>query len=239
MRIVVLVDDSAGPGLRADHGLSIYVDSGRWRALFDADSDPAVLEFNARALGVDLSSLDFAVLSHHHLGHVGGFLGWGLFRRGLRVYAPPGPVERLEAAGLEPVVVESTSEVAPGAHAVGPLESRGFSELALALDVGPGERALLVGCGHPGVGELASRAVSDVGGRISLIAGGFHAPPRPALDRLAGVAGRLCPGHCSGDEAREYLRARYPERYCEFRSGLVMELRWPAARAASPRASRP
>ncbi|MGC9076452.1 MAG: MBL fold metallo-hydrolase [Conexivisphaera sp.] len=225
MRLVVLVDNEPGPGLRADWGLSIYVDSGSWRAVFDADSDPAVLEFNAEKLGVNLGSLDFAVVSHHHLDHVGGFLGKGLFREGMPVYVPPGPTDRLESVGLRPVVVESTRELAPGVHAVGPLQAGPLHEMALALG-SAGTHALLVGCSHPGVDALAARAASDLGGTISFVMGGFHMPSRAVLDRLAGISGsaRICPGHCSGDEAKAYLRSKYPDRYCEFRSGLVMDV---------------
>ncbi len=225
MRLVVLVDNEPGPGLRPDWGLSIYVDSGGWRALFDAGSDPAVLEFNAGRLGIDLGSLDFAVVSHHHLDHVGGFLGGGLFRKGLPVYVPPGPADRLESAGLRPVVVESTRELAPGAHAVGPLRAGHLQEMALAL--GPaGARALLVGCSHPGVDALAARALRDLGGTLTFVMGGFHAPPRAVLDRLVEISGSalICPGHCSGDAAKEYLRSAYPDRYCELRSGLVIDV---------------
>ncbi len=223
MRITVLVDNEPGPGLRADWGLSVYVDSGSWRALFDAGGDPAVLEHNAARLGVDLRSLDFAVVSHHHLDHVGGFMGRFLFKEGLTVFAPPGPTERLESAGLNVVVVESTREIAPGAYAVGPLHARAVDEIALALRAADGY-ALLVGCSHPGADALASRAASDLGGRIRLVAGGFHSPPRRVLDSLAGMADRICPGHCSGDEARSYLRSTYPDKYCEFRSGITIEI---------------
>ncbi|MGC9191723.1 MAG: MBL fold metallo-hydrolase [Conexivisphaera sp.] len=225
MRLVVLVDNEPGPGLRADWGLSIYVDSGRWRALFDAGPDPAVLEHNAKALGIDLGSIDFAVLSHHHLDHVGGFLGGRLFSEGLVVYAPPGPVERLEDVGMRPVVIEGTREIAPGAHAVGPLAAGHLHEMAMAVTPGPGRGSvLLVGCSHPGVDALASRAASDLGTGVSMVVGGFHSPPRAVIDRLAGIADRICPGHCSGDEAKAYLRSAYPHKYCHVRSGVTLEL---------------
>jgi len=221
MKLVVLVDDNAGPGLRADRGLSVYIDSGSWRALFDAGSDPAVLEFNANALGIDLGSLDFVVVSHHHLAHVGGLLGPVALRPGIPVYAPPGPLERLEAVGLRPIAVESARELAPGAYSVGPLHAGAVDEMAMAVGAGAGY-ALLVGCGHPGIDALARKALEDLGGPLALVLGGFHSPSRDSLDALAAAAGRICPGHCSGTAASDYLMSNYPDKYCGVRSGLVI-----------------
>lgn len=60
------------PGVVAEHGLSIYIEADGKKILFDAGATGLVME-NARALGVDLADIDFAVVSHGHYDHTGGF----------------------------------------------------------------------------------------------------------------------------------------------------------------------
>jgi 7,8-dihydropterin-6-yl-methyl-4-(beta-D-ribofuranosyl)aminobenzene 5'-phosphate synthase len=71
LRITVVVDNHAAPGLTAEHGLSLLIDTGRHRILFDTGQGPA-LAVNARALGIDLRRVDTLVLSHGHYDHSGG-----------------------------------------------------------------------------------------------------------------------------------------------------------------------
>lgn len=72
MKIVTLLENTAcRPGLRAARGLSLYVETRRHRILFDMGPDPQFLD-NARELGIDLSTVDVAVLSHGHSDHGGG-----------------------------------------------------------------------------------------------------------------------------------------------------------------------
>lgn len=72
--VTALVDDSPAEhkSLRHEHGLSLYVETGGSRILFDCGAGGA-LEANARILGVDLGRLDAVVLSHSHYDHCGGF----------------------------------------------------------------------------------------------------------------------------------------------------------------------
>ena len=72
MRLVVLNDNVPAEGLLNDWGWSVLVE-GKHRFLFDADTRGEILLHNAEALGVSLKGLDFAVLSHWHYDHYGGF----------------------------------------------------------------------------------------------------------------------------------------------------------------------
>lgn len=71
-RITVLAEDTAGArGLLAEHGLSLWIELGGRRVLFDTGQG-MVLAGNARRLGVRLEQADAIVLSHGHYDHAGG-----------------------------------------------------------------------------------------------------------------------------------------------------------------------
>jgi 7,8-dihydropterin-6-yl-methyl-4-(beta-D-ribofuranosyl)aminobenzene 5'-phosphate synthase len=69
--ITILVDNYAGDGLSAEHGLSLWIEAGGNRILFDTGQG-GVLASNAEKLGIDLSRADSLVLSHGHYDHTGG-----------------------------------------------------------------------------------------------------------------------------------------------------------------------
>ncbi len=59
-------------GLTQDFGFSTVLRYKGKTILFDAGTDSDVFERNLQALGVDLASIDIAVLSHGHSDHTGG-----------------------------------------------------------------------------------------------------------------------------------------------------------------------
>lgn len=72
LQITVLADNYvASPNLLAEHGLSILIEAGDRRILFDTGQGK-VLRRNADELGIRLSALDAVVLSHGHYDHTGG-----------------------------------------------------------------------------------------------------------------------------------------------------------------------
>jgi 7,8-dihydropterin-6-yl-methyl-4-(beta-D-ribofuranosyl)aminobenzene 5'-phosphate synthase len=71
VEITVLVDEHAGEGLMAEHGLSLWIAAGTRRILFDTGQG-AALVLNARQLGVALEETETVVLSHGHYDHTGG-----------------------------------------------------------------------------------------------------------------------------------------------------------------------
>jgi 7,8-dihydropterin-6-yl-methyl-4-(beta-D-ribofuranosyl)aminobenzene 5'-phosphate synthase len=70
-RITILVDNKAGAGLIAEHGFSLWIETGGKHILFDTGQGTA-FENNAARLGIDLASTDMLVLSHGHYDHTGG-----------------------------------------------------------------------------------------------------------------------------------------------------------------------
>lgn len=73
MEIKILIDNRATEGgdLACEHGLSLYVESNSANFLVDTGASGAFLD-NAARMGVDLSSVDFCVISHGHDDHTGG-----------------------------------------------------------------------------------------------------------------------------------------------------------------------
>lgn len=72
--IDVLIENSAcaaRPELKAEHGISLLIDTGRQRLMFDSGRSGVVVE-NAEKMGVDLRNVETVVLSHGHIDHGGG-----------------------------------------------------------------------------------------------------------------------------------------------------------------------
>ena len=58
--------------MRKDWGYAALVEYGGKRILFDTGNNPDILAQNAKAKGINLSKLDFVVMSHRHGDHMGG-----------------------------------------------------------------------------------------------------------------------------------------------------------------------
>ncbi|MGC9150659.1 MAG: MBL fold metallo-hydrolase [Microbacter sp.] len=73
IKITVLLENTALPGSKfeAKHGLSLYVETGKHKLLFDTGPDDAFLR-NAMQLQVDLSEVEAVIISHGHYDHTGG-----------------------------------------------------------------------------------------------------------------------------------------------------------------------
>jgi 7,8-dihydropterin-6-yl-methyl-4-(beta-D-ribofuranosyl)aminobenzene 5'-phosphate synthase len=69
--VAVLVNNVAGAGCIAEHGLSLWIETEDTRILFDTGQGSA-LPPNAGACSVDLGSANAIVLTHGHYDHTGG-----------------------------------------------------------------------------------------------------------------------------------------------------------------------
>jgi 7,8-dihydropterin-6-yl-methyl-4-(beta-D-ribofuranosyl)aminobenzene 5'-phosphate synthase len=58
--------------LTKDFGFSALVEHNGKRILLDTGNNAAIFEHNVKALGVDLTKLDFVVISHRHTDHTSG-----------------------------------------------------------------------------------------------------------------------------------------------------------------------
>jgi 7,8-dihydropterin-6-yl-methyl-4-(beta-D-ribofuranosyl)aminobenzene 5'-phosphate synthase len=71
---VTILYDAFGESkeLTKDWGYSALVEHNGKRILFDTGNNAAIFEHNVKALGVDLTKLDFVVISHRHGDHTTG-----------------------------------------------------------------------------------------------------------------------------------------------------------------------
>lgn len=213
MKVTVLAENSAcREDLTAEHGLSLYIETGGHRILFDAGQTGAFAD-NAGKLGIDLSRVDFAVLSHGHYDHGGGLTRFLQENSTAPIFIrrdafgshhnASGKYIGLDAALADSgriILTDDTLTLAPGIalHSCNALpRPYGTDSAGLTLDGCPdrflheqylliqeaGKRILISGCSHKGILNIASWFRPDV------LIGGFHfmklSPDSEALTRAA------------------------------------------------------
>ena len=72
INVKILVEDTTKYDLNCEHGLSFYIEYNGKKILLDAGRTKLFAE-NAKYMLIDLSEIDYAVLSHGHCDHSGGF----------------------------------------------------------------------------------------------------------------------------------------------------------------------
>ncbi len=139
MKVVTLLENTAcQASLVAAHGLSLYIETPKHKILFDMGPDGRFVE-NAEKLGVDLSAVDVAILSHGHFDHGGGLRAFCAVNTQAEIYIHPEafgeyyavlPGEPPRYIGLDPQIWELESRIVPTADFL-PLDD----ELTLFSDV--------------------------------------------------------------------------------------------------------
>ena len=72
MKWTILSDNRSNDSrLSIEHGLSILLETERYRILLDTGASDVFIK-NAEVLGVDLSNVDYVFISHGHSDHAGG-----------------------------------------------------------------------------------------------------------------------------------------------------------------------
>ena len=88
-QITVLYDAfGKASAMQKDWGYAALIDYGGKRILFDTGNNPDILALNAKAKNVDLSRLDFVVMSHRHGDHMGGIAYLLSVNPKVKIYAP-------------------------------------------------------------------------------------------------------------------------------------------------------
>lgn len=249
MKAVILTENSALPGLESEHGLSVYIEHAGRRILLDGGQS-GIFARNGDKLGIDLSAVDTAVLSHAHYDHADGLDEF--FRR--NPHAPlhaRGDVWQQEYHGERYIGVkhslrqdwEARFVLSDGLTDLGDglfLVPDGVShEQSLVVDTEQG-LAVFNSCSHAGAGHIAR----DIRARfpdkkIAAYIGGFHLMGKEGVTSLGvapGIVGNLAhwlldelevgviyTGHCTGAPAMAILQ-KESTRIHPFPAGTVIEL---------------
>ena len=87
MKLTTLAENtSCREDLGAEHGLSLYVETGDRKLLFDC-GQTRLFKDNADKLGIDISKVDTFVLSHGHYDHGGGLFAFMEANKTAKMYA--------------------------------------------------------------------------------------------------------------------------------------------------------
>jgi len=74
MKITVLMEDTNGmSNVKAEHGLSFYIETKSHNLLVDTGASDLTWE-NAKRLDVDIAKVDTVIISHGHYDHTGGLM---------------------------------------------------------------------------------------------------------------------------------------------------------------------
>jgi 7,8-dihydropterin-6-yl-methyl-4-(beta-D-ribofuranosyl)aminobenzene 5'-phosphate synthase len=74
--------------MKKDWGFSAYIEYGGKRILFDTGNNAAIFAHNVQAKGIDLTTLDFAVVSHRHGDHTSGLNYLMTVNPSVEIYVP-------------------------------------------------------------------------------------------------------------------------------------------------------
>lgn len=255
MKLVTLMENtSCREDLCCEHGLSLYLETGDWKILFDAGQSAAFAS-NAEKLGVDLENVDIAVLSHGHYDHSGGLGKFLEINRTAPVYVSRWAFEPHYNAvgkylGVDPSLGQSgqirtvaeTGELAPGLTLLrldtAPMDTAGLlmeengvrkpddfrHEQYLLLEE-QGKRILISGCSHKGILNIMDAFRPDI------LVGGFHFMKmedegllRKAAEKLLQYDTVYYTGHCTGKTQYRYLKSIMGERLHYLTTGTALEI---------------
>jgi len=183
---------SSGQALVGEPGVSYLVRADDTTILFDVGLNrrgehPSPLLRNMQALGVTLEEVDYIVISHLHLDHVGGMeyqrkRTFGLSKEllnleGVTAFVP----EPMTHSTAKVEVVEGPRSIAPGVASLGPIPRQLFffgwtPEQSLAVNVEGKGIVLITGCGHSTIQRIVERAEMLFDEPIYGIVGGLHYP---------------------------------------------------------------
>ena len=236
MKLVTLMENTTcREDLCCEHGLSLYLETGDHKILFDAGQSGAFAE-NAEKLGVNLQNVDFAVLSHGHYDHGGGLASFLKINQKAPVYVSSHAFEphystngyigldlqllgrkQIRSVAEETVLAEGITlyqlHVSPADTAGLEMEEAGqrkpddFRHEQYLLVEDAGKRILISGCSHKGILQIMEAFRPDI------LVGGFHFMKITEEETLRQAAEKLLEydtvyytGHCTGQTQYAYLK---------------------------------
>ena len=132
MKWIVLSDNRTKDSLfKTEHGLSILLETERYRILLDTGAGDVFIR-NAKRMGIDLGMVDYVFISHGHSDHAGGLSHFMEVNKRAKVIVSPDALngsfysmrndlhsittEWPEGIGERAIMVNDTCEVVDGIH---------------------------------------------------------------------------------------------------------------------------
>ena len=200
-RVTILYDAFGdAPAMTRDWGFAALIEYGGKRILFDTGNDSKVFAQNVQAARVDLTRLDFVLISHRHLDHTAGLSYLLSVNPGVRIYAPK---ENFGMFGSSlPSTFYRKDESLPGSmryYEGRPPETMTFGTawvgarfelIDRTIEVAPGFHILSLVSDKPGTKELRelSLLIRTPQGAV-VVAGCSH----PGIDRIVEAATAIDP----------------------------------------------
>jgi 7,8-dihydropterin-6-yl-methyl-4-(beta-D-ribofuranosyl)aminobenzene 5'-phosphate synthase len=200
-KITILYDAFGNDAaMKKDWGFSALVEVAGKRILFDTGNDRDIFAANVKAKGIDLTNLDFVVLSHRHSDHMAGLSHVLSVNPKVKIYAPR-EVFGIYGSSLPSSFYRKDESLPPQMRYYDgkPPEFmtfgtawRGakFELIEKTTEVAPGITIIALVSDAPGTRELRelSLAVNTPDG-VVLLVGCSH----PGIDKIAGAAAAINP----------------------------------------------
>lgn len=108
MKVTILVENISTSNLLCEHGLSLFIEYNNKYYLLDAGQSEIFIK-NAKILNVPLDKVEFAVLSHGHYDHSGGFYELLKINPETKIFAMTDTMNEYYSAsgGMHPIGVPS------------------------------------------------------------------------------------------------------------------------------------
>ena len=216
MKIEVLYDNEARPGLEAAWGFSCLVGD---EILFDTGGRYEILRKNMELLGVNPESISHLVVSHDHWDHSGGLEileRMGTVKVIVPMRASRGQKQMVRGyPNARLFEVDDQLGIREGVHVIGGF-GEAIDEIVLIME-SCGNLTVITGCAHPGLERILERA--NTLGKVHALVGGFHGFDR--LDLLAGIE-LIVPCHCTKFKERILLEMAGCSKPC--RAGEVYKV---------------
>lgn len=235
MKIISLIENTSREAeIQSEHGLSLYIEASGMKILFDMGQSDAFIK-NAERLGVDLSEVDVAIISHGHYDHGGGLRAFLKVNGKARVYIRKTAflpyfngekyigIDTTLSGSERLVFTEGDVEICKKIRLTGVDFSPEGGNLTVRLNgrTAPdrfdheqyllieedGRRTLISGCSHKGILPILDYLRPDV------MIGGLHLMHMPLdgelirmAESLSGSGCRFYTCHCTGTEQFHFLK---------------------------------
>ncbi len=200
MKITIVYDNEANPGLKSGWGFSCLIE-GKERILFDTGDSGKKLIYNMKQLNIVPETIDKVVISHNHWDHTGGLKEFSKLNNNAKVFHPKS--------------FSKPTEIFPGLYSTGALGGL-IKEQSLVVNTQKGN-LVITGCAHPGLEKIIEKA--EQLGTIYGVVGGFHG--FSILEKLQKIE-LIAPCHCT--EYKQEIKQKYPAQFREIKAGSIIEI---------------